>query len=378
MFRKKFNFLSVAGIQIGLDVSWLIIALLLSWTLAAGYFPFNYPGLTAGVYWSMGIMGMLGLFVCIVLHELGHAFVAKYYQLPISQITLFIFGGIAEIKKEPQSPKVEFLMAIAGPIVSVVLAILLFLITQVGEQHGWSVWVTGVTGYLAYVNIALAIFNMIPAFPLDGGRVFRSILWAISKNLGWATKVATIIGSAFGFFLIFFGIFLFISGNIFGGMWMAIIGLFLRRAATSTQTQFYISKELKGEKVTKFMSSPITVPSDISLQTFVDQYVYQSRHHLYPVVDDGVLKGYISLEEVKPILQSERGSTKVSQQMIPLAQIKTLSSDTNAMDALNMMQSEDVSTALIADGSKLVGILTSQDLLKAISLKLELEQGTQL
>ena len=200
----------------------------------------------------MGLLGMLGLFACIVLHELGHAVVAKHYQLPISQITLFIFGGIAEIKKEPQSPKVEFLMAIAGPIVSVFLAIILFLLTAIGQQNGWSVFFTGITGYLAYINAALVVFNMIPAFPLDGGRVFRSILWAVSKNLAWATKIATLMGSGFGFILIFFGIFLFISGNIISGMWMFIIGMFLRRAASSTQTQFYVSKELKGEKVAKF------------------------------------------------------------------------------------------------------------------------------
>jgi len=379
MFRKRFNFLNFAGIQIGLDLSWLLIAILLSWTLAVGYFPFYYPGQTAGVYWLMGFLGMLGLFVCIVLHELGHAMVAKHYHLPISQITLFIFGGIAEIKKEPQSPKVEFLMAIAGPLVSVALAILMYLITSTGVKQGWSPLVTSITGYLAYVNAALVVFNMIPAFPLDGGRVFRSILWASSNNLGWATKIATIVGSGFGFFLLFYGIFLFISGNIIGGMWLAIIGLFLRRAAASTQTQYFVKKELQGEKVTKFMSTPpLTVPPNITLQTFIDQHVYQSHHHLYPVTEEGKLLGYISLNEVKNVPSTEWSQKTVADVLVPRSQFKTVPPSTNAHEALLIMQSEEVPTLLVADGEHLVGVLTSQDLLKAISIKLELEQGESL
>ena len=205
------------------------------------------------------------------------------------------------------------------------------------------------------------------------------ILWACSNNLGWATKVASLFGSGFGLFLIFFGIFLFISGNIIGGMWMAIIGLFLKRAASSTQTQFYVSKELQGEKVARFMSTPpITVPSNITLQAFIDQYVYKSYHHLYPVTENGKLLGTISLGEVKSVPANEWAHVLVSKMMVPRSKLQAVSPGMNAYEALNLMQSEDIPTLLVAEGDQLVGILTSQDLFKLIALKLELEQGESL
>ena len=294
MFGKRINFLTFAGIKIGIDISWLFIAILLSWTLAAGYFPFNYPQLSPGSYWLMGILGMLGLFICIVLHELGHALVAKHYHLPISQITLFIFGGVAEIKKEPQSAKVEFLMAIAGPAVSILLIALMYYLTKMGDQFGWPVLVRGVTSYLAYVNAVIVIFNLIPAFPLDGGRVFRALLWGWKKDLGWATKISTQIGAGFGLFLIFFGIFSLITGNVLSGIWLAIIGLFLQNAAASSRTQFYVGQALHNETVQTFMKKDvISVPPDITIKEFIEQYIYKSYHHLYPVTENGNLLGIL-------------------------------------------------------------------------------------
>ena len=176
MFSKRFNFLTVAGIHIGIDLSWFFIAILLSWTLAAGYFPFTYPGQALSTYWIMGVIGMLGLFICILLHELGHAFVAKYFKLPISQITLFLFGGVAEIKKEATSPKVEFLVAIGGPVVTLLLIILLSLFTHFGVIFHVGIPVLAITSYLAAINTFILLFNLIPALPMDGGRVLRALL----------------------------------------------------------------------------------------------------------------------------------------------------------------------------------------------------------
>ena len=274
MFGKRIQLFSIAGFKIGIDISWFFIAFILTWTLAAGFFPVLYPKLTPATYWLMGICGMLGLFICIILHEMGHALVARHYGLPITHITLFIFGGVVELKKEPTSPKVEFLMAIAGPIVSFVLAFLLYVLTKLGIAFHWPVAVTGVTAYLALINFILALFNLIPAFPLDGGRVFRAILWGWKKDLFWATRVASMVGSAFGFALILLGILSFFFRNYFGGIWLIIIGWFLHRAASSVQTQYYIGKELEGEKVAKFMKKDaISVPPNISIQEFVENYV---------------------------------------------------------------------------------------------------------
>ena len=376
MFTRRFNFLSVAGIKIGIDISWLFIAILLSWTLASGYFPFYYPNLSTLTYWQMGVIGMLGLFICVTLHELGHAMVAKHYKLPISQITLFIFGGVAEIKKEPQSPKVEFLMAIAGPIVSIIIALTMYYLTQLGNLVGWPVYVTGVTNYLAIINAIIVIFNLIPAFPLDGGRVFRALLWWWKKNLSWATKISTRLGWSFGTILIFFGIFSFITGNFLAGIWFAILGLFLQKAATSSQTQFFVGEALRDEKVQKFMKKdPVSVSPDITIKEFVEDYVYRSHHHLYPVTENEELIGYISLQEVKLKSQEEWEKTSVKKVMVPVCKFQTISPDTSALEALNLIQNLESPTLLITQEKRLVGILTANDLFKRISLKLELEAG---
>jgi len=378
MFGRRFNFLTIFGIKIGIEFSWLFIAILLSWTLAAGYFPYYYPQLSLGTYWVMGVVGMLGLFICVILHELGHAMVAKHYKLPISQITLFIFGGVAEIKKEPKTPKVEFLMAIAGPIVSVLLSAGLYGLTLIGRRFGWPIPVVAITAYLALINIILAVFNMIPAFPLDGGRIFRSILWWIKKDEGWATKVATRMGSGFGMILVFLGIFSLITGNFIAGIWFVILGLFLQRAAAASRSQYYISHELQGEKVEKFMTkTPISVSPEITIKGFIEKYVYESYHHLYPVTEKGSLVGYVSLREIKLIPAENWGKTRVKEVMVSSSQFKTVTPETSALEALNLINQSEMPILLVVKGKQLIGILTAQDLFKLISIKLELENGMQ-
>lgn len=375
MFIRRFNFLTFAGIKIGIDISWFFIAILLTWTLADGYFPYYYPGFTSATYWVMGFIGMLGLFVCVTLHEMGHALVAKHYKMPISQITLFLFGGVAEIKQEPKTPKIEFLMAIAGPLVSLVLAIILYGVTLLGKHGGWPVPLVAITGYLALINLMLLIFNMVPAFPLDGGRIFRSILWGWKKNLEWATKVASRIGGGFGFLLMLLGILILFTGNFISGFWLIILGYFLQKAASSSRTQYYIGKELSGVTVEKFMTkNPISVSPEVTIQEFVDKYVYQSYHHLYPVAENGKLLGYISLLEVKSLSAENWKNTLVEKVMVPSSLIQTVSPKTNALEAFNLMNETGYPLLLVVENGHLVGILTAQDLFKLISIKFELEQ----
>lgn len=374
MFQKRFHILTFAGIPIGIHASWFFIAIFLTWTLAAGHFPYLYPGLPVNSYWTMGLSGMLGLFICIILHELGHALVAKHYKLPVAQITLFIFGGIAELKKEPKSPLVEFLVAIAGPIVSIVLAMFFYMIAQLGDQNKWPLLITGVTYYLALINTLIVLFNLVPAFPLDGGRILRSILWGWKKDLRWATKVTTLMGSGFGFFLLFFGIFSLITGNFVVGVWFIILGLFLQRTAMVCQSQFYVGQELKEEKVSKFMKTNLdSVSPDITIKDLIDHHVYQSHHHLYPITQNDRLIGYITLQEIKSVPMQDWDVTLVKNFTQPLLKEQIVSPHTNALVALEQINLAPFPTLFVLDKERFIGILTAQDLLKLVSLKLALE-----
>jgi len=378
MFTRRFNFIRIAGIQIGIDLSWLFIAVLLTWTLATGYFPLTYPGLSVGTYWGMGFLGMMGLFVCIVLHELGHAFMAKHFKLPISQITLFLFGGVAEIRKESSSPKVEFWVAIAGPLVTLALMLSFYILHILGASLAWPMVLQGIISYLAGINTWILLFNLVPAFPLDVGRVLRAILWACTKNVNKATRVATHFGTAFGIFLIFFGIFLFIGGSFVAGIWLVILGLFLQKAALSSQTQFFISQELRHAKVVQFMKNQIeTVSPTLTIQEFIQTHLYRSHHHLYPVVEGEKLLGAISLKEVKSAPPQEWPSRTLQSILLPLSQCLILSPHASALDAMNQFQETDVSTLLIVEGEHLLGILTAQDLFKFLSIKIELEDSAR-
>lgn len=378
MFGKPLNFMNVAGFKIGIDLSWFFIAILLSWTLAAGYFPFYYPNLTSGTYWVMGVIGMLGLFISVILHELGHAFTARNFNMRIEQITLFIFGGVAEIKQEPPSPKAEFLVAIAGPIVSGIIALVMYFITALGYQSGWSIALVGVTSYLTVINLVVLIFNLVPAFPLDGGRMLRAFLWWWKDNLAWATRISTLLGSAFGFTLIFLGIFSFITGNLFIGLWWMILGLFLHQAATYSRAQFYLKQELQNDKVSDFMTkNPLSISPEITIKNFIEQHVYQTHHHLYPVIHENILLGYVSIKEVKTIPHQDWETTTVRKIMIPLFQTQTITPNTNILDAVNIFnQNEALTLLVINDQKQLVGILTAQDIFKMISIKFELEESS--
>jgi Zn-dependent protease/predicted transcriptional regulator len=374
MFRTRFRILSLAGIPIYIDLSWFLIAFLLSWTLADGNFPHFYPGLGSTTYWTMGITGMLGLFFCIILHELGHALMARRFEVPVSQITLFIFGGVAELKKEPKSPKAEFFIAIAGPIVSAILVIAFYILSRIGEAAVWPSSLLGVIYYLTLINAFIVIFNLVPAFPLDGGRILRSILWGWKKNLAKATKVTTAMGAGFGFFLLFLGIFSLLSGSFVSGIWLIILGLFLQKAALMSQTQFYISKELEGETVEKFMKTSIDSSSpDITVQDLIDDHIYLTHHHLYPVVENTHLIGYVSVQEAKTVEMSRRKTTLVRNIMLCPTKEQLISPKQSALSALEKIHEAPFPTLFVVEEGRFIGVLTAQDLLKVISLKLELE-----
>jgi Zn-dependent protease len=374
MFGKRFRLFKLLGFQVQLDVSWLIIAVLVTWTLAVGVFPHRFPGLTPVTYWIMGAAGACGLFASIVFHEFAHSLVARQFGIEMSGITLFVFGGVAEMKEEPRSPKAEFFMAIAGPLSSVVLVAAFWALAQWGQACGWPPQVYGVLGYLGWINAILVVFNLVPAFPLDGGRVARSVIWNWNKNFRAATRIVTAIGSGFGLLLTGLGILGFVLGNFIGGIWWFMIGLFLRNAAQMSYQDVLMREALTGEPVRRFMTADlVTVSPSTSVQELVNDYIYRYHHKLYPVVSDGDLLGCVTLSQVKQIPKQEWATSRVSELVRQCDNGNTIDASADAIDALSRMSKEQVSRLMVVKDDKLVGMVSLKDLLKFLSLKMELE-----
>lgn len=374
MFGRRVRLFKLLGFSVYIDASWLVLALLVTWTLAVGLFPQDYPGLETWTYWIMGALAMAGLFGSIVVHELAHSVVARRNGMPMKGITLFIFGGVAEMDSEPPSAKAEFWMAIAGPIMSVIVGAVCFGLHQLAVGMGWPLPVVGVIWYLAFINIVLVIFNMIPAFPLDGGRVLRAVLWGWKGNIRWATRISSAFGTAFGFFLMALGVFAFISGNFIGGMWYFLIGMFVRGAAQGSYQQVLVRRALEGEPISKFMNpNPVTVPPETRLDDVVENYIYRYHHKLFPVVDGDRLVGCVTTREIQEVPRAEWGQRTVAEVMKGCDRDNTVPLDADAMDALTRLSKTGTSRAMVVDDGRLAGVVALKDLMRFLSLKMELE-----
>ncbi len=371
MFGKRITLFKVFGFEVRIDLSWLVLGFLITWSLAKSIFPGYYKDLPEATYWWMGVAGALGLFGSIVCHELSHSLVAKRFGLPIKGITLFIFGGVAEMEEEPPSPKAEFLMAIAGPLSSILLGLILYAAFASGENY--SVPFHGVLGYLAIINLVLAGFNLIPAYPLDGGRVLRSILWKWKKNLRWATRIASRIGAGFGIALMLFGVFNVLTGNIIGGIWQGMIGFFLRGAAQSSYQQLLMRKALEGETVEHVMKKdPVTVPPSLSLNDLVEEYIYTHHHKMYPVVQNGKLLGCITTRMVKEIPRGQWQSRTVGESLAGCSPENTIGPRVDVLKALSIMQRTGNSRLMVMDAEQLAGIISLKDIMGLLSVKFDL------
>ncbi|RPJ19144.1 MAG: CBS domain-containing protein, partial [Planctomycetaceae bacterium] len=358
-----------------IDFTWLFLAVLVTWSLARGLFPVWLGDYSTATYWWMGAAGALGLFLSIVFHEFWHSIVARRFGLPMKGITLFIFGGVAEMEEEPENAKTELLMAIAGPVSSVIVGIIFLLIFRVGGVIGWPEPINGVLVYLGWLNLVLAVFNMLPAFPLDGGRVLRSILWFAKGNIRWATRVASAIGSGFGMFLIVLGLLSFISGGFITGIWYFLIGMFIRGAALTSYRQVLVRNALSGETIAHFMQpDPVTVPPSTSIRELVDDYFYKYHYKMFPVSADGTLTGCITSNEVKNIPREQWNTLHVQDVLVPCSIDTTISPDTDAMRALSLMNRTGRSRLMVVDGDRLVGVITLKDMLKFLDLKIDLEE----
>ncbi|MBC7103735.1 MAG: site-2 protease family protein [Parvibaculum sp.] len=370
MFGHQIRLFRLAGFDVMLDLSWVFIALLVSWTLATGYFPGIYPGLEPLTYWSMGIVGAAGLFLSIILHELSHSLVARRFDIPITGITLFIFGGVAHMAKEPPTARSEFLMAIAGPIASLVLSGFFYLMASAALAAGLGDTVAGVAGYLALINLIVAVFNMVPAFPLDGGRVYRAWLWGKLGDLNEATRRASAAGQTFGLILIALGVVSLFSGNVIGGLWWGLIGLFLHTASRASYAQLQAHVLLESEPVSRFMTkNPVTAPADISLRELVDGYIYASFHETFPVMEGEHLVGSIGVSDLRGTDSAEWERKKVRDVMHSLSDKNTVTPQENAEAALRLMREGGHSRLMVVEGGKLLGIVALRDIMRLMELK---------
>ncbi len=374
MFTARFRLLRVFGIPISVDASWLIILALITWTLTEVVFKPELPDLSEGQRLLLALATALAFFLCIILHEMGHALVARSRGIPMRGITLFLFGGVAEMTGEPASAGSEFLMAIAGPVVTTVLAGLFFLLSQLAAAQAWPRSAELVFEYLAWINGALLVFNLVPAFPLDGGRVFRSILWGISGNVRRATYWAAAIGQGFAWLLIAWGVWQFFHRDVFGGIWLGLIGMFLNNAARASYQQVVLRQALQGEPVSRFMNlQPIVVPPSLDLRSWVEDYVYRYHRKTFPVASNGHLEGYVSTQALARFPRAEWERHTVAEVMRHDLQAITISPQTDALEALGRMQRTGSSRLLVSNGDQLLGIVSLKDLLRFLNLKMELE-----
>lgn len=374
----QYHLFSLFGFKVKLDLSWLLLALLIAWSLGAGVFPAEYPDLSNRVYAWMGTAVAVGVFFSIVFHEFSHSFVARRFGMPIKGITLFVFGGVAEMEKEPPSPKSEFLMAIAGPLASFLLAFAFSRFEALALASSWPVPVIGVSHSLASINMIVAIFNLVPAFPLDGGRMLRALLWHYKNDLRRATYISSRIGSTFGLVLMIVGVFAFIQSDFIGGMWWFLIGLFLRGAAAASYRQLLMHEFLHDQPVRRFMKrDPVTVQPSITIREWIDDYVYQHHFKLFPVVEDSKLLGCVRIESIRQIAKDDWQDKKIREVMEPCSKTNTVPADTDTERLLSaMVRPDKESRYMVVDHGQLVGMISLKDLLELIALKLEIDALT--
>jgi Zn-dependent protease len=378
MARRKYKLFRLLGFEISLDPSWAIIATLVVWSLSAGLFPAYYEGYSIATYWIMGAFATIGLFFSIVLHELAHSLVARRYGIDMKGITLFMFGGVSEMEEDPKTPKSEALMAAAGPATSVLLSLAFYGLLRLAAASGSPTPVNGVVAYLSVVNLVLAIFNSLPAYPLDGGRVFRSALWRWKGNLGWATRIAAGVGGAFGFVLMGLGLLQVLQGMLVGGLWWILIGFFLRAISKASQQQVLVQLALKNERVRRLMKSQIiTVPSKTTLQEFVDNYVYRFRERVFPIVDGERLVGYVSTDLVKAVPTDEWSFRTVGQIGEHDIAEQTVEAGDEASGILHKLNKPGAQKLFVTEDEHLVGTISQRDLTEFLALKLDLQPQDQ-
>jgi Zn-dependent protease/predicted transcriptional regulator len=349
------------GIPLAVDYSWFLVLILFTWTFAVSYYPSAFKDWSTAEYWVVGAITALMLFVSVLLHELGHSLTALHYKIPVRNITLFIFGGISQISEEPVSALSEFWITITGPLVSFVLAGVFALLAFV--TTGFTP-LLAIVKYLAYINLILGAFNLIPGFPLDGGGILMSIVWAITHNRHRALLIASGVGSFVAYLFIIYGVFLTFTNNLVNGLWIAFIGWFLVSASQGQLRQERLKTILAGHKVSEVMSQGyIIVQADTTLQSLMDDHILANSRRSFIVEKGEEVVGLLTLHHLRDIPKDQWTTTSVAQVMIPCEKWKELTLDTELWDAISSMDRDGVNQLPVMTGSHIEGMLTREDIL---------------
>ena len=368
-----FSLFKIAGIRISLDYSWFIVFALVIWSLSAGYFPRNYPGQTTQTYWIAGLIATFLFFASVLIHELSHSLMAKRSGIHIPEITLFLFGGVSKLSEEPRDPKTELKIAIVGPLSSFGLALLFWAMLKLFSGPGVSL-TKAVLHYLAWINLALGIFNLIPGFPLDGGRILRALRWWKTGSLTQATKLASDVGKGFAVALMLLGGLQIFAGFLIGGLWLLFIGMFLRSVAEGGYQEVVVRQMLQGVQVDEVMvREVVSVAPDLPLNQLINGYFLHYGYKGFPVAQGGRVLGMVSVFNVKGLSEDEQKNKTVAQVMELLSDDLLISPQVSLTEALSKTGQTQAGRLVVMQGGKMVGLISKTGLLRYLEMKRILE-----
>lgn len=380
--RASFRIGRIAGIDIGINYTWIFAFFLIAWSFAIGVFPRLSPGSSATAYWIAGFAEALLLFICVLLHELAHSLVARSRGMTVNSITLFIFGGVSNLQEEPAKAGTEFYMAIVGPVTSLILSGVFYVGFSIlyGPKNLADFLnpirplnlIEAIIFWLGYINLSLGLFNLIPGFPLDGGRVLRSIIWGATKNLRTATNIAAGIGQGFGWILIGLGVYIALMGNILSGLWIAFIGWFLNSAADSSRRELTMRETLRGVHVRDVMDpSPACIGPETPVSDIVQQTFLQAGYRAAPVCQGDKLDGIVTITDVKKIPQDRWTTTPVSE-IMTREPLYTVNEDDDLGSAIKLLSAHDLNQLIVLKEGHLAGLLNRSHVIRYLQLKQEL------
>lgn len=369
MFSNAIKLFTFSGFDIKVDPSWLLIAALITWSLGQQYFPATLPGLSSDVYFIMALLAMLSFFASLLLHEMAHSVVARHFGIDIAGITLFLFGGVAELRSEPRTALIEFWVAIAGPIMSFVLASAFWTLSLTSTLVSAPLPLTEVLTYLAMINLILAVFNLLPAFPLDGGRILRAYLWHRNGDILRATEMAARSGTILAIGLIALGVLGLFSGGIGAGLWQILIGLFILGAARSSYQYQLAQSMFEGKNVADLMvRHPVVVSPDLTLSDFVSDVLLHRHVRFVPVVEDGTLLGHMDAEVLAGIDRENWNNTKVGDVFAGLETASMVPPTMPAQELMATIAETGRRKFLVVDDHLLLGVITLADMTKYLRM----------